>query len=150
MFTDTVTYTDYDGNERTETVYFNLSKPELIKLQYSIPGGMDKTLDRIMKRLNSGDPEVVGEMFDFFEELLTKSYGVKSDDGKRFVKSKEITEEFVQSELYSEMFMRFSSDPDYVNKFVIGIMPSDLAAEVNNNSEVQKRLDAFKEATSNN
>lgn len=150
MFTDTITYTDYDGNQRTEVAYFNLSKPELIKLSYSVPGGMDKALERIVARLNTGDQEVVGDMFDFFELLLTKSYGVKSEDGKRFVKSPEITEEFTQSELYSEMFMKFSTDPDYVNKFVMGVMPSDLAVEVQNNDEVQKRLEAFKEATSNN
>lgn len=148
MFTDTITYTDYDGNERTETAYFNLSKPELIKLEYSVPGGMEKSLDRILKRLEALDTDVIGEMFDFFEQLLVKSYGIKSDDGKRFVKSQEITDEFIQSELYSEIFMKFTMNPDYVHKFILGVMPSDISAEAQQNEEVQKRLEAFKEATS--
>lgn len=148
MFKDTITYTDYNGETRTEDVYFNLSKPELIKMEYSVPGGLTNNLTRIINRLEAKDVNVVGEMFNFFEEVLTKSYGIKSDDGKRFIKSQDITDEFVQSELYSEVFMKFNSDPEYLAKFIMSVMPADLSTEVQNSDEFKRRMNALKEDNS--
>lgn len=117
MFKDTVTYTDYDGNERTETLYFNLSRAEVMQMELSIKGGFSSMLERIVK--SEDGPEIA----DQFVKIIKASYGKKSEDGKRFLKSEEITNEFVQSEAYSEFFMKIVSDEDYAAAFVNGIMP---------------------------
>lgn len=117
MFKDTVTYEDYNGNMRTETLYFNLSRAEVIQMEMSVNGGLGSFLENIVK---SEDMPAIVEQFT---KIIKMSYGVKSDDGKRFIKSDEISETFVQSEAFSEFFMKIISDEDYAAKFVNGIMP---------------------------
>lgn len=117
MFKDTVTYEDYNGNMRTETLYFNLSRAEVIQMEMSVNGGLGSFLENIVK---SEDMPAIVEQFT---KIIKMSYGVKSDDGKRFIKSDEISETFVQSEAFSEFFMKVISDEDYAAKFVNGIMP---------------------------
>ena len=82
MLKKEITYTDYNGQERTEDFYFNLSKAELIEMQASVDGGLDEHLIKLVK--NNNQPEI----FKFFKDLVLKAYGEKSDDGRRFVKSR--------------------------------------------------------------
>ncbi|WP_300899401.1 hypothetical protein [Turicimonas muris] len=117
MFKDTVTYEDYNGNMRTETLYFNLSRAEVIQMEMSVNGGLGSFLENIVK---SEDMPAIVEQFT---KIIKMSYGVKSDDGKRFIKSDEISETFVQSEAFSEFFIKIISDENYAAKFVNGIMP---------------------------
>lgn len=124
MLKKTMTYTDYDGVERTEDVYFNLSKAELIEMQISTDGGYDKMIERI---INSKDMKSMGEIF---RDLLRKSYGIKSDDGRRFMKSEEISDTFEQSPIYSDIYMELLTNPDEAAKFVQAIMPSDLQKDI--------------------
>lgn len=126
MFTETVTYEDFNGNQQSETLYFNLSKKEMMDLQYSVDGGFDKKLETIV---SSGNEAEIMKTFISFIEL---SYGVKSEDGRRFIKSEEVTEEFMNS-LAFEAFLNKLTDGDeaYVNSFVSGIMPRDLVAKAN-------------------
>lgn len=140
MFKDTITYTDYDNNTQTDDLYFNLNKVELTKLMYSVPGGLDKKLEKILDRIQKGDVDVVGETVEFFEDLIKRSYGVKSDDGKRFIKSDELTEEFVQSEAYSEFFTKMFGDANLVNAFINGVLPTDVVTEITNSKEYQDQV----------
>lgn len=117
MLKKTLTYTDYDNNERTEDFYFNLTKAELTEMELSTSGGLES---RIRKIIATQDiPEVVV----IFKELILKSYGEKSPDGKRFIKSKEIAEAFSQTEAYSDLFMKLATDADAAADFVNGITP---------------------------
>lgn len=117
MLKKTLTYTDYDNNERTEDFYFNLTKAELTEMELSTSGGLES---RIRKIIATQDiPEVVA----IFKELILKSYGEKSPDGKRFIKSKEIAEAFSQTEAYSDLFMKLATDADAAADFVNGITP---------------------------
>lgn len=140
MFKDTITYVDYDNNEQTEDIFFNLNKVELTKLMYSTPGGLDKKLEKIIERIHKQDMDVVGEMVDFFEDLIKRSYGIKSDDGKRFIKSEDITNSFLQSEAYSTFFEKLFTDPNLVTSFTNGIMPSDIVSEISNSKEYQDQI----------
>lgn len=124
MLKKTVTYTDFDGLERTEDVYFNLSKAEIMKMQLSVDGGLDAKIQKIIK--NKDIPALTA----VFTDLLSKAYGVKSDDGKRFIKSKELTEEFEQTEAYSQIFMELLTDDKAAAEFINGIIPKDLAKEL--------------------
>ena len=117
MLTKTVTYTDYDGQERTETFYFNLTKAELTKLQYKHPGGYGEYLKRITESKENA------QIMQAFEDLVDLSYGVKSEDGKRFIKNETVLEEFKQTEAYSELFVELLTNVDAATAFANGILP---------------------------
>lgn len=124
MLKKTVTYTDYNGNERTEDHYFNLNKAELMELEMSVDGGLTTMIKRISSAQDG--PSIM----KVFKEILSKSYGIKSDDGKRFIKSEEIFTAFSQTEAYSAIFMELVTDDNASAKFIEGVIPSDLAKEI--------------------
>ena len=118
MLKKTITYTDYNGVTRTEDFYFNLTKAEIMEMQLSTNGGLDVMIKKII------DSQDAPSIIKIFKELILKAYGEKSDDGKRFVKSKEISEGFAQTEAYSQLFMELATDTDAASKFVNGIVPA--------------------------
>jgi hypothetical protein len=120
MLKKTVTYVDYNGVERTEDFYFNLSKAEVTEMELSVRGGLSAMLEELVK---SGDNARIVEIF---KDLVLRSYGEKSADGKRFIKSKELSEAFSQTEAYSEIFMELALDEKAAAAFVNGILPSHL------------------------
>jgi hypothetical protein len=118
MLKKTFTYTDYNGVERTEDHYFNLSKAELMEMELSTTGGLAEMINKIVAAQDA--PAIV----KIFKELVLKAYGQKSADGRRFVKSKELSDEFAQTEAYSQLFMELATDADAASKFVNGIVPA--------------------------
>ena len=120
MLKKTIKYTDYDGNEREEDFYFNVNKAEVTEMELSKQGGLSEYIKRIVAAQDA--PSLV----ELFKELICKSYGEKSLDGKRFVKSKELTEEFTQTEAYAELFVELASNAEEATKFVNGIMPKNM------------------------
>ena len=123
MLKKTIKYTDYDGNEREEDFYFNLNKAEVTEMELSKQGGLSEYIKRIVAAQDA--PSLI----ELFKELICKSYGEKSLDGKRFVKSKELTEEFTQTEAYAELFVELASNAEEATKFVNGIMPKNMNAK---------------------
>ena len=123
MRKETITYTDYNNVSRTEDFFFNLNEAELTALQYGVDGGMKEMLERIVK---SNDNK---QIMACFHELIAKSYGEKSPDGKRFIKSHELSEAFAQTEAYSNLFMELATDADAAAKFVNGITPVEIPAD---------------------
>lgn len=120
MLKKTITYTDYNGVERTEDHYFNLSKAELIMMESSVAGGMKQQLEKIVQTQDSV------EIMRVFQNLIHKAYGEKSPDGRRFVKSDELSTAFEQTEAYSELIMEIMSNPDKASAFINGIIPAGL------------------------
>lgn len=121
MIKKTITYKDYNQVDRTEDFYFNLSKAEVMEMEMSTAGGMAETIQKIV------DAKDAPAIIRVFKDLVLKSYGVKSDDGRRFIKSKELSDEFSQTEAYSQIFMELATDADEAAKFVNGIIPADLS-----------------------
>lgn len=119
MLKKTITYTDYDGQQRTEDFYFNISKAEFAELDMGTPGGFTAKLKVISDRKD------VPAMLEVFKELITMSYGVKSPDGRRMMKSPELSKEFMETEAYSELFTEIFQDVDNMAEFIVGIMPVD-------------------------
>ena len=117
MLAKKITYIDYDGNERTETFYFNLSKAELIEMQLSVDGGLEKELQRMI------DAKDVTHLAESFKRVILKAYGEKSGDGKRFIKSKELSEAFMQTEAYSDLFTELMTDANKASDFMNSIIP---------------------------
>lgn len=118
MLTKTINYTDYEGVERSEVFHFNLTKAELAELNLTTEGGLQAILQKII------DSKNVPELTKWFKKIVLMSYGEKSADGKRFIKSEELTEAFTQTEAYSELFMELISDADAASKFVNGLLPN--------------------------
>lgn len=123
MIIKTVKYEDYNGIERTEDFYFNLNKAEVMEMELSKNGGMATAIQRIVAAQDA--PAII----KIFKELVLKAYGVKSDDGKRFMKSKEISKAFEETEAYSIIFMELATDADAAAKFVNGILPKDMVEQ---------------------
>ena len=124
MLKKIITYTDYNGVERTEPFYFNLSKAELMEMELGVTGGMTEMLNKI---INAKDGP---SLMKTFKEMIMKSYGIKSDDGKRLIKSEELSIAFTQTEAYSVLFMELITDDKAAADFVNGIIPNEIQAEV--------------------
>jgi len=126
MIKKAITYTDYDGNVRTETFYFNLNKAEVSEMEFSTDGGLSKQIQAII------DIQDKKRLIEIFKEIILKAYGKKSVDGRRFEKSKELSTEFSQTEAYSELFMELATNADSAAAFVNGIMPAMPQSPSNN------------------
>jgi len=117
MLVKKVNYTDYKGVKREEEFYFNLTKAEVAEMELSHQGGLSEKIKRIVATQNGA------EIISLFKELIIKSYGVISDDGRKFIKNDKLREDFVQTEAYSDLFMELATDADEASKFVNGIIP---------------------------
>lgn len=125
MYIKSITYTDYNGVERTEKFYFNLTKAELMEMQMSTTGGLAEMIQKVI------DAQDAPSIIKIFKDLILKAYGEKSEDGKRFIKSKELSDAFSQTEAYSILFMELAQDADKAAEFVNNIVPADAAASSN-------------------
>jgi len=119
MLEKKIKYTDYNGNQREETFYFNISKAEMMRMQMGHTGGYDEYLKRIVNGKDSVS------IYKAFEDIIKLSYGVKTEDGRSFVKTKEATDLFLQSEAYSELIMEFFTNTQSAIDFVKNVMPKE-------------------------
>jgi len=124
MLKKTIKYTDYNGVDREEDFYFNLSKAELTKMELSITGGLTQKINKIVA--TEDGPEII----KLFQDIILDSYGEKSADGRRFVKSEELSTAFSQTEAYSNLFMEIATDADAAAKFVNAILPEGMEEQV--------------------
>ena len=123
MLKKTITYEDYNGTERTEDFYFNLTKAELMEMEMSTSGGLAEMIQNIVQAQDA--PAII----KIFKDLVLKAYGEKSPDGKRFMKVNDagvpLSVAFSQTEAYSQLFMELATDADAAAKFVNGIVPKN-------------------------
>lgn len=110
-------YTDYNGNERNETFYFNFNRAELQDLEWRTPGGLENYMKRITSTL---DGQALADMFKY---IVQQSYGVKSDDGRRFMKSDAILKNFTETEAYSDLYILLATDDKAAADFINGVFP---------------------------
>lgn len=125
MLKKTITYTDYDGNERVEDFYFNLSKAEYVMFENSVIGGMSKEIEQAMAMQNG--PRIL----EIFKDLVDRSYGIKSADGRRFIKNPEILQEFRETEAYVNLFMELVTSAEAGKAFLLGVSPAEITAKIN-------------------
>lgn len=117
MIKKTQTYVDFDGQTRTEDFYFNLTETELTELEYSMNGGLSQLLEKIIKEDDQK------QIIEYFKKIVVMAYGVKSLDGRQFVKNDKVREEFVSTNAYSDIFMELAHNAEKAAEFVNGIMP---------------------------
>lgn len=124
MLKRNISYEDFNGEKVTETFYFNLSKSELVELEYGYSDGFSASLEAIIEAKDN--KALIAE----FKKLILFAYGQKSVDGKRFIKSDQLREEFEQSAAYSELFMELALDENAAATFINGIVPKDMSKVV--------------------
>lgn len=117
MYVKPITYTDYDGVQHTENFYFNISKAELIEMDANETGGLAKSLQEMV------DTNEISSIFKRIKSIVLKAYGRKSTDGKRFIKSPEMSLEFEQTEAYSELIIGFMQNPKSFEEFMLKTLP---------------------------
>ena len=124
MLKKVIQYNDFNDKERNEEFYFNLTKAEIMEMEFGKSGGFENYIKRIINSENTV------EIIKVFKQLILRSYGEKSDDGKRFIKSKEIADAFSQTEAYSNLFMELSTNTQEAINFINGIIPKEIAEKI--------------------
>lgn len=124
MIKKTMTYRDFNDVERTEDFYFNLTKAEVMEMEMSTKGGLAEMIQRIIAAQDQ--PAII----KIFKDLIIRSYGVKSPDGKRFIKNDEVVDEFVQTTAFSDLFMELATNADAAAEFINGVVPADMAKQI--------------------
>ncbi len=127
-----VTYRDFDGEERTDVFYFNLTEAELTEIELEYDGDMSNKL-QIMRENRDGRG-----MFSLITNLILRAYGEKTSDGKRFVKNAEMREAFAASEAYSELLKGLLEDENKLTAFIAAIMPEDIRTKIEENLNEKK------------
>lgn len=115
MLKKTFTYVDYNGVERTEDKYFNLNDAEIAEMELGTDGGYAEYIQAIV------DAKDAPTLIKIFKDLILKTYGEKSPDGRRFIKSKELSDAFSQTEMYSQLFMELATNDKAAAEFVNGL-----------------------------
>ena len=137
MYKKTIKYVDYNGTERTEDFYFNLSKAELMEMETSVVGGFRNTAEKYVAEQDTP------KLYKIFKEFVLNAYGEKSADGKRFMKTDDngrpLSKAFSETEAYSVMMTEFSDNPKLLAEFMDQVIPND----VSNNDEVRKALNSI-------
>ena len=147
MLSKTIKYTDYNGVEREEKFLFNLSKAELMEMEYGTTGGLAETIRKIIQTTDT--PSIIA----MFKDLVLKAYGEKSADGKRFIKidenGRKLCMNFAQTEAYSNLFMELATNADAAANFVKGILPADVEIPENIDINNLDNITTLPEANSN-
>lgn len=120
MLKETIEFVDYNGVERKEDHYFNLSEAEIMEMEMSTSGGFAEMIQKVVNAQDT--PSII----KIFKDLILKAYGEKSPDGKRFMKvvnGVRLADAFSETEAYSVLFMKLATDADAATRFVNGIVP---------------------------
>jgi hypothetical protein len=144
MIKKTVTYTDFNGNERTEDFYFNLTQFELAELDLGVSGVSGGLLGLLKQIVREKDQR---QIVEYFKKIVLMSYGEKSVDGRRFIKSEEIRNGFAPTEAFSKIYMELAQDADAAAAFVNGIMPKEVVEEAKkmSNKDIAELTDGLTE-----
>ena len=124
MIKKTVTYKDLNGKERTETFYFHYFESEIMDMEMSEEGGLAERIQRII------DAKDQASLLKVIKKFVVDAYGVKSDDGRRFIKSKEVKDAFVECPAYSKIYMELLTNDELAAEFVNKVVPEDMAAQL--------------------
>lgn len=123
MLKKTIAYTDYNGVSRKEDFYFNLTEAELTEMELSAEGGLEEMTKRMVASKDGA------AIIQFFKDIILKSYGIKSLDGRKFEKTKEIRDDFEATPAYSILFMELATDADKGAEFINGIVPNGVDSD---------------------
>lgn len=134
MYVKEIEYTDFNGVARKEKFYFNLTKAEILDMELGKTGGLTEYIQKILAAQDT--PSIMA----LFKTLLLKSYGVKSDDGRRFIKNDQVREDFEQTQAFSDLYMLLALDDAEASKFINAIVPEDMKVSEEQKAQFAKEL----------
>lgn len=134
MYVKEIEYTDFNGVVRKEKFYFNLTKAEILDLELGKTGGLTEYIRKIIEAQDT--PTIMA----LFKSLLLKAYGVKSDDGRRFIKNDQVREDFEQTQAFSDLYMMLALNDEEASKFVNAIVPDDMKVSEEQRAQFAKEL----------
>lgn len=132
MLKKTITCENFNDIETSEDYWFNFTESEILEMQLGTAGGLDESIKQIVAGMD------LPSMVKFFKDFVLKAYGVKSPDGKRFIKNDELREAFSQTQAYNKLFMELAFNDVAAAEFINGVIPKDVAdkmAEINKKDE---------------
>lgn len=134
MLKKPITYSSFDGEQTyTDIFYFNLTEAEIMKMEMAKNGGLEAAITEMIRTKNGAD------ILATYEDLILRSYGIRSEDGKRFIKSKELSEEFSQTDAFSKLFMELVTDANAAAAFINGIIPPEVASKIDQDELERKK-----------
>ncbi len=134
MYVKEIEYTDFNGVARKEKFYFNLTKAEILDMELGKTGGLTEYVQKIIEAQDT--PAIMA----LFKTLLLKAYGVKSDDGRRFIKNDQVREDFEQTQAFSDLYMMLALNDDEASNFINSIIPDDMKASEEQKAQFVKDL----------
>lgn len=132
MFKKVIKFEDFNGTQREETFYFNLSKAELMEMELSTQAGVEEMIRMLIATKDNA------KIMQIFKDLILRSYGIKSEDGTRFIKTKELRDAFEQSNAYSELFMEMITNSDVQAAFINGVISGVNAPNMSEEDAIAK------------
>ena len=133
MYKKEIEFEDFNGNKRKESYYFNFGKHELLDLEWRTPGGIENYMKNIMATQDGQ------KLADMFKWLINESYGVKSPDGRSFLKSKEILDNFRFTPAYEILYILLATDDKAAAEFVNGVFPKEAVEEAKKQKEMAEK-----------
>lgn len=136
MFATTVNYTDFDGHERKETLYFNITEQQMRDLYQDDPDFSEKALTNAMETRDNN------EFLRIMKKLILASYGEKSEDGKVHKKNKEIRENFECSAAFEQLMddIMYKADEKYLKGFFTQIFPSKFSGQIKEQFDAAEKM----------
>lgn len=131
MLKKSITYVDYNGVERTEDFYFNLNKTETLGYIIGFEGGIESFIEKVVQE------EDVKKLWDLWSDFILMCYGEKSSDGRRFIKSKELSEGFKQTEAYNNLVMELVSGKGADNAKFVNAVVADVEKDPNKKALIE-------------
>lgn len=142
MLTKNITYTDLNGKERTDQYMFHMSKADVIRLEAELStpeefeDGSTTALERVINKFV--ETKNIHEIVMFFEDLIKRSFGVKSEDGRSFLKYLDASDAFMQSPAYDVLLIELLSNEQNAIAFFSAILPDDISPSIEHMSNVSR------------
>lgn len=154
MLKQTITYEDFDENQVTEDLYFNISRIVVVENAEELTRRW-KEIEAMLKgdekrELNTHEVMMLIGIVKYMMEL---SYGVKSDDGRVFDQSPELWNRFTHMAAFDAFLFGLFEDTNKATSFIAGIFPKSLRDEaakvIAERTNYQAVEDKFSNAVSN-
>ena len=123
MLKKQVSYTDYDGNLKTDTLYFHLNKFEWLELETYTKGGL---IENLQHAIETGNAK---KTIDILKKIILRAYGEKNAETGVFEKSDELAIRFSKTDAFSELFYELAYNEEASRSFFLGLIPTELRGE---------------------
>lgn len=146
MYKVDLEHENFDGETVTSTLYFNITKTRLAK-NLELRDELDEIQKMIGGETRELTPGEIQKIVNLVEKIMKISYGVRSEDGKRFDQRADRWEEFQQTAAYDAFLYSLFETPSKATEFMVGVMPKDLIRQAEAQIKQVEEANPSKELT---